>query len=59
MHLSKGGMITLIKNTLFSLPTYFMFLFPLLASIANSIEKLQQDFLWGSLDDEFKFHRIS
>jgi hypothetical protein len=40
-----GGRIILIKTTLSNLPTYFMALFPLLASVANSIEKLQHDFL--------------
>lgn len=31
---------TLIKSTLSNLPTYFMSLFPLLAGVANRIEKL-------------------
>jgi hypothetical protein len=35
LYLSKGGKITLIKSTLSDLPTYFMSLFPLLASVAN------------------------
>ena len=34
MYLSKGGRITLIKNTLSSLPTYFMSLFPIPVSVA-------------------------
>jgi len=38
--LSKGGMITLIKSTLSNLPIYLMSLFPLLAGVANHIEKL-------------------
>ena len=29
LYLSKGGKITLIKNTLSSLPTYFLSLFPI------------------------------
>jgi hypothetical protein len=48
MYLSKGGRITLIKSTLSNLPTYFMSLFPLHASVANRIEKLQCDFLGGA-----------
>jgi hypothetical protein len=40
LYLSKGGRIILIKRTLSNLPTYFMSLFPLLASVANRIEKL-------------------
>jgi hypothetical protein len=57
--LSKGGRINLIKCTLSNLPTYFMSLFPILASVANRIEKLQRDFLWGGLGEEFKYHMVS
>jgi hypothetical protein len=38
---------------------YFMSLFPLPTVIANRIKKLQWDFLWGGLGDEFKFHMVS
>ena len=56
MYLSKGGHLTLIKSTLLNLPTYFMFLFPIPAAVAYRMEKLQQDFLWGGMGDESKFH---
>jgi hypothetical protein len=59
MYLSKGGKITIIKNTLSNLPMYFMSLFLLPTNVANRIEKLQRDFLWGGLGDEFKYHPIS
>jgi hypothetical protein len=26
--------------------------------VANGIEKLQRDFLWGGIKDEFKFHLV-
>ena len=39
-YLSKGGRVTLIKSTLSNLPTYFLSLFPIPASVANRIEKL-------------------
>ena len=38
--LSKGGRITLIKSTLFNVPTYFLSLFPILAGVAYCIKKL-------------------
>jgi hypothetical protein len=49
----------LIKSTLSNLPTYFMSLFPRLASVANRIEKSQQDFLWGGMGEGVKFHPVS
>jgi hypothetical protein len=59
IYLSKSGRVTLIKSTLSNLPTYFLSMFPILASVANHIEKLYQDFLWGGLGDEFKYHMVS
>jgi hypothetical protein len=59
MYLSKGGRLTLIKSTLSSLPTYFLSLFLIPASVANRIEKLCRDFLWGGLGDEFKYHLVN
>ena len=58
-YLSKGGRITLIKSTLSSLPTYFLSLFLIPARLTNRLEKLQQDFLWGGLDDEIKMHLVN
>ena len=51
LYLSKGGRVTLIKSTLSNLPTYFLSLFPVPASVANRIEKFQRNFLWGSFGD--------
>jgi len=59
MYLSKDGKVTLIKSTLTNLPMYFMYLFPIPASMAKHIEKLQRDFLWGGLGVEFKYHLVS
>jgi hypothetical protein len=42
-----------------NLPTYFLSLFPIPASVANRIEKLHRDFLWGGLGEEFKYHLVS
>jgi hypothetical protein len=45
LYLSKGGRVTLIKSTLFNLPTYYMSLFPIPVCVASRTEKLQRDFL--------------
>jgi hypothetical protein len=58
MYLSKGGRVTLIKSTLSNLPTYLLSLFLIPVIVANHIEKLYRDFLWGGLGDEFKFHLV-
>ena len=47
LYLSKGGRLTLLKSTLFGPPTYFLSLFTIPTHVANKIEKLQRDFLWG------------
>jgi hypothetical protein len=49
----------LIKSTLSSLPTYFLSLFAVPSSVAHRIEKLQRDFLWGGIGDEFKYHLVN
>ena len=59
LYLSKGGRVTLIRSTLSNLPTYFLSLYPIPASVADCLEKLQQDFLWGGLNDEFKYHLVN
>jgi hypothetical protein len=46
MYLFKGDRLTLIKSTLFNIPTYYLSLF-------------QRDFLWGGVGDEFKFHLVN
>ena len=59
MYLSKEGRITLIKNTLSSLPTYFMSLLPIPVSVALRIDKIQRDFLWGGMGEGKKFHLVN
>ncbi|KAG7992074.1 hypothetical protein I3843_02G109700 [Carya illinoinensis] len=58
IYLSKGGRITLIKSTLSNLPTYFLSLFLVPAGVANRLEKIFRDFLWGGLEDARKCHLI-
>ncbi|KAF5467197.1 hypothetical protein F2P56_017049 [Juglans regia] len=59
LYLSKGGRLIFIKSTLSNLPTYFLSLFPLPIKVANRTEKLQRDFLWSGLGEEFKFHLVN
>lgn len=59
LYLSKGGHTTLLKSTLSSLPTCFMsLLFSLPVGVANQMEILQRDFLWGCMGEGFKFHSV-
>jgi hypothetical protein len=58
-YLSKGERVTLTKSTLSSLPYYFLFLFPLPVEITNRLEKLERDFLWGGLGDEFEYQHVN
>ena len=59
LYLSKGGKVTLLKSTLSTLPTYYLSLFPILVDVANRIEKLQRDFLWGVIDESHKFNMVN
>ena len=54
----QEGRVTLIKSTFANIPTYYMSLFKILVNVANRIEKLQRDFLWGGVGDEFKYHMV-
>jgi len=36
-----------------------MSLLPIPVGVANRLEKLQRDFLWGGIGDEFKFYLVN
>lgn len=52
--LSKGGMLTLLKTTLVSIPNYYLSLFTIPVSVANKIESFFRKFLWNDSKD---YHR--
>jgi hypothetical protein len=55
LYLSKGGRVTLIKSTLSNMSTYMLSLFPIPVDVVKRIEKIQRDFLWGGMNDDFKY----
>ena len=40
------------------LPTYFLSFFSIAVGVANCIKKLQRDFMWGRVGDEFRYHFV-
>ena len=55
LYLSKGGRLTLLKSTLSSLPTYYLSLFTVPKAVAMRLERIQRNFLWGSLVECYKY----
>ncbi|KAJ9700981.1 hypothetical protein PVL29_006352 [Vitis rotundifolia] len=50
--------ITLIQSCLTHLPSYFLSLFKIPASVAAKIEKLQRDFLWSGVGEGKRDHLV-
>ena len=59
LYLSKGGRLTLLKSTLSSLLTYYLFLFTIPKVVATRLERIQRNFLWGSTVECFKFPLVA
>ena len=49
----------MLKSTLSSLPTYFLSLFTIPQTMAARIERIQRNFLWGALEDVFKYPLVA
>ena len=49
--------MTLINSVMDALPSYMMSVFPMPASVSNSIDALRRNFLWQGSEDE-KFHLV-
>jgi hypothetical protein len=58
LYLSKGGRLTLLKSTLSSLPTYFLSLFTIPASVAQHNRKASKEFSVGWMGDGVKYHLV-
>jgi hypothetical protein len=54
----EGRRVTLIKSTLSNLPTYYLSLFRIPVGVTNRIEKIQRNFLWEGIGEEFKFQLV-
>lgn len=62
MYLSKGGRVTLIKESTLEFGNLFSFLYFQFQLSGPLHEKLQQDFLFrgeGEIKDDFKFHLVN
>lgn len=59
MYLSTGRRFTLLKSLLSGILTNFLFLFIIPTNVANRIEKIQWNFLWGGREGEFKFQLVN
>ena len=57
-YISKGGILTLIRNTISNMPIYLMSLFRMPRKLKSKIEKIQRDFLWGGGNLERKIHMV-
>ncbi|KAL9681272.1 hypothetical protein QQ045_013054 [Rhodiola kirilowii] len=57
-NLSMAGRLVLIKSALCSLPLYYASLYKIPNSVAQEMEKIQRQFLWGGLEGRRKLHYV-
>ncbi|RVW50857.1 Transposon TX1 uncharacterized 149 kDa protein [Vitis vinifera] len=57
-YLSFGGRITLLHSCLSHIPSYFLSLFKIPASVAAKIERMQRDFLWSGVGEGKRDHLV-
>ncbi|CAN1815182.1 Putative ribonuclease H protein At1g65750 [Linum perenne] len=57
--LSFGGRVVLLKSVLSHLPTYFLSILRIPATVLAKLESIQKRFLWGGLEEKRRIHLIS
>ncbi|GMJ15548.1 hypothetical protein HRI_005224000 [Hibiscus trionum] len=55
-HLSYSGRLVLIKSVLSALPTHFLSIFKMPASVAVKLNRLMANFLWGDSESHRSIH---
>ena len=55
----EGGRLTLAKSTLSSLPMYYLSLFVIPIAMADRLEQIQRNFLWGTSKECFKYSLVA
>ena len=56
--MSNGGRLVLINSVISSIPTYFLSVFKIPVGVAQTIKKLQRNFLWGDGVLKKKLHVV-
>lgn len=56
--LSKSARLVLIKAVISSIPNYFLSVFKISVNVAQKIEKLKMNFLWGNGVEKRKWHAV-
>ncbi|KAL9683236.1 hypothetical protein QQ045_015055 [Rhodiola kirilowii] len=57
-NLSMAGRVVLIKSALSNLPLYYASLYKMPVMVAQVMEKIQRQFLWGSSENRKKTHYV-